>query len=101
MENLAPKVSKRLPPLDFTPQPPPQAIYIESVDQISNSNTTKKVVIVYKEAPKRFKLAANPSIRKQIINRLMDEIMRGKIGDTATNINTKKISAEARHKHCI
>jgi len=94
--NLAPTVRKRLTTLDLTPQPPQQGISIESVDQIGNSNTTKKVVSVYKETPKRFKLATNPSIRKQNINRLMDQIMRAEIGDTVTNINSKRISAEAR-----
>ena len=77
---LAHTVRKRLRMLDLTPQPPPQGISIESVDQISDSNTTKKVVSVYMETPKRFKLATNPSIRKQNVNRLMDEIIRGKLG---------------------
>ena len=94
--NLAPTVRKRLTTLDLTPQPPQQGISIESVDQIGNSNTTKKVVSVYKETPKRFKLVTNPSIWKQNINHLMDEIMRGEIGDTVTNMDTPRISAEAR-----
>ena len=94
--NLAPTVRKRLKILDIAPQPPPQGIFIESKDQISNSNTNKKMVSIYMETPKRFKLATNPSIRKQNINRLMDQIMRAEIGDTVTNINSKRISAEAR-----
>ena len=94
--NLARTFRNRLRTLDLTPQPPPQVISTESIDQVSNSNTTKKVVSIYKETAKRFKLATNPSIRKQYINRLMNKIMRGKIGDTVTNMNTKRISAKAR-----
>jgi len=82
--------------LDLTPQPSPQGISIESKDQTSNSNTAKKAVSVYKETPKRFKLATNPSIRKQHINRLMNQIMDGKIGDVVINPDINRISSEAR-----
>jgi len=94
--HLAPTVRKRLLLLDLTPQPPPQGISIKSKDQTSNSNTTKKPVSVYKETPKRFKLATNPSIRRQHINLLIHQIMQGKIGDTVTNPDINRISAEAR-----
>ena len=82
--------------LDLKPQPPPQGISIESKDQISNSNTNKKVVSVYKETPKRFKLATNPSIKKQNVNCLMNQIMRGAIGDVVINPDINRISAKAR-----
>ena len=71
--------------LDLTPQPPPQGISIESKDQTSNSNTAKKAVSVYKETPKRFKLTTNPSIRKQNIDLLLNQIMRGTIGSGVVN----------------
>jgi len=93
---LAPTARKRLRMLDLTPQPSPQGISIESKDQTSNSNTAKKAVSVYKETPKRFKLATNPSIRKQHINRLMNQIMDGKIGDVVINPDINRISSEAR-----
>ena len=72
-QQLVPTVRKSLRMLDLKPRPPPQGKSIESKDQTSNSNTAKKVVSVHKETPKRFKLATNPSIKKQHINRLMTQ----------------------------
>jgi len=93
---VAPTVRKRLRMVDLTPKPTPEGISTESKDQTSNSNTAKKVVSVYKETPKRFKLATNPSIKKQNINRIMNQKMRGTIGDVVINPDINRISAEAR-----
>ena len=82
--------------LDLKPRLPPQGKSIESKDQTSNSNTAQKKVSVYKEMPKRFKLATNPSIRKQNIDLLLNQIMQGKIGSIIVNPDIKRISAKAR-----
>ena len=82
--------------LYLTPKPPPQGISIESKDQTSSSNTANNVVSVHKETPNRFKLTTNLSIKKQHINRLMNQIMRGAIGDVVINPDINRISAKAR-----
>ena len=88
--------------LDLKPRPPPQGKSIESKDQTSNSNTAGKKVSAYKEAPKRFKLATNPSIRKQNMDLLLDDIMKRKIGNVVIDKGGyKRISAEARQAFLI
>jgi hypothetical protein len=64
--------------LDLKPRPPPQGKSIESKDQTSNANTAGKKVSTYKETPKRYKLETNPSIRKQNMDLLLNDITKEK-----------------------
>ena len=99
---LAPIVRKRVRMLDLIPKPPPQGMSTESKDQTSNSNTADKKVSPYKETPKRFKLATNPSIRKQNMNLLLNQIMKGTIGNVVIDEDGyKRISAKARQAFLI
>jgi len=99
---LVPTVRNSLQMLDLKPRPPPQGKSIESRDQTSNANTAGKKVSAYKEAPKKFKLETNPSIRKKNMDLLLDDIMKGKIGNVVIDEDGyKKISAEARQAFLI
>jgi len=101
-QQLVPTVRKSLRMLDLKPRPPPQGKSIESKDQTSNSNTAGKKVSAYKEAPKRFKLATNPSIRKQNMDLLLDDIIKRQIGNVVIDKGGyKRISAEARQAFLI
>ena len=96
-QQLVPTVRKSLRMLDLKPRPPPQGKSIESKYQTSNANTAGKKVSPYKETPKRYKLETNPSIRKQNMDLLLNDIMKGTIGNVVIDEDGyKRISAKAR-----